>query len=72
MSSSSLGGPGASSRSSRCAQLLPGRRYFIHSYEGNEWRYTPDGVHLTDEQLHKYGLFIGKAAALRYVALKQK
>lgn len=33
---------------------------FIEAYEGNEQKYTPDGVHLTDEYFHKYGAFIGE------------
>ena len=37
---------------------------FIDRYEGNERRYTADGVHLTDEYFHKYGKFIGGALAL--------
>lgn len=37
---------------------------FIGSYDGHEECYTFDGVHLTDECLHKYGVFLGKAASL--------
>ncbi len=37
---------------------------FIDRYEGNERRYTRDGVHLTDEYFHKYGAFIGGAVSL--------
>ena len=37
---------------------------FIDRYEGNERRYTADGVHLTDEYFHKYGAFIGGAVSL--------
>jgi hypothetical protein len=37
---------------------------FIERYEGNERRYTADGVHLTDENFHKYGGFIGGALSL--------
>ena len=43
---------------------------FIDRYEGNEGRYTADGVHLTDEYFHKYGKFIGGALSLRKVAGK--
>lgn len=37
---------------------------FIDRYEGNERRYTADGVHLTDEYFHKYGAFVGGALSL--------
>ncbi|MBI1980836.1 MAG: SGNH/GDSL hydrolase family protein [Methylocystis sp.] len=43
---------------------------FIDRYEGNERRYTADGVHLTDEYFHKYGEFIGGALSLRKDAAK--
>lgn len=34
---------------------------FIETYEGDEQKYAPDGVHPTDEYYHKYGAFIGDA-----------
>ena len=37
---------------------------FISSYDGHEECYTFDGIHLTEECLHKYGAFLGKAASL--------
>ena len=37
---------------------------FIVSYAGNEKKYTPDGIHLTDEYFHRYGTFIGNSASL--------
>ena len=45
---------------------------FIDQYDGHEQCYTADGVHLTDEYLHKYGTFIGKAASLSKSALQRK
>jgi hypothetical protein len=37
---------------------------FINKFEGHEEYYQFDGVHLTDEYLHKYGQFIGSAMSL--------
>lgn len=37
---------------------------FIDRFEGHEEFYKFDGVHLTDEYLHKYGQFIGSAMSL--------
>ncbi|WP_424363479.1 SGNH/GDSL hydrolase family protein [Methylocystis parvus] len=37
---------------------------FIDKFEGHEEYYKFDGVHLTDEWLHKYGKFIGSAMSL--------
>ena len=37
---------------------------FISSYDGHEECYTFDGIHLTEECLHKYGAFLGRAALL--------
>lgn len=37
---------------------------FIDSFYGHEEFYKFDGVHLTDEYLHKYGKFIGEALTL--------
>lgn len=37
---------------------------FIDRFEGHEEYYKLDGVHLTDEYLHKYGKFIGGAISL--------
>lgn len=37
---------------------------FIDRFEGHEEYYQFDGVHLTDEYLHKYGRFIGSAMSL--------
>lgn len=37
---------------------------FINKFEGHEEYYKFDGVHLTDEWLHKYGKFIGSAMSL--------
>jgi hypothetical protein len=37
---------------------------FIPRYRGHESCYTADGVHLADQCLHKYGLFVGKALKL--------
>jgi hypothetical protein len=37
---------------------------FIDSFEGHEEYYKLDGVHLTDEYLHKYGAFIGASMIL--------
>ncbi|HMK89050.1 MAG TPA: SGNH/GDSL hydrolase family protein [Methylocystis sp.] len=45
---------------------------FIERYEGHEQCYTPDGVHLTDEWLHKYGTFIGNATALRSAGIQKR
>jgi lysophospholipase L1-like esterase len=42
---------------------------FIDRFEGHEECYTLDGVHLTNECLHKYGTFIGKAMAIKSGAL---
>jgi hypothetical protein len=45
---------------------------FIDSFDGHEEYYQFDGVHLTDEWLHKYGRFIGEAMTLpRKVAQRQ-
>lgn len=41
--------------------------HFMPSYEGNEHRFKPDGVHLRDEDLHAYGAFIGREAAIRFL-----
>lgn len=45
---------------------------FMEKYEGNEYRFKPDGVHLTDEELHKYGAFIGRSASLRYLPMTMR
>ena len=45
---------------------------FISSYDGHEECYTMDGVHLTEECLHKYGAFIGKATSLKSEASARK
>ena len=37
---------------------------FLPRYRGNESCYTADGVHLTKECLHAYGVFVGKALTL--------
>lgn len=37
---------------------------FIDKFDGHEEYYKLDGVHLTDEHLHKYGDFIGRAMTL--------
>lgn len=37
---------------------------FIEKFDGHEEYYKFDGVHLTDEWLHKYGAFIGSAMSL--------
>jgi hypothetical protein len=37
---------------------------FIDRFEGHEEYYKLDGVHLTDEYLHKYGRFIGTSMIL--------
>jgi lysophospholipase L1-like esterase len=37
---------------------------FIDSFYGHEEYYKFDGVHLTDEWLHKYGKFVGEAMTL--------
>ncbi len=37
---------------------------FIPRYRGHEDCYTADGVHLTNECLHAYGVFVGKALTL--------
>jgi hypothetical protein len=37
---------------------------FIDKFEGHEEYYKLDGVHLTDEYLHKYGRFIGSSIIL--------
>lgn len=37
---------------------------FVDRFEGHEEYYKLDGVHLTDEYLHKYGRFIGEAMTL--------
>jgi hypothetical protein len=37
---------------------------FIDKFDGHEEYYKFDGVHLTDEWLHKYGRFIGSAMSL--------
>jgi hypothetical protein len=37
---------------------------FIPRYRGHEGCYTADGVHLIDECLHKYGVFVGNALTL--------
>ncbi len=37
---------------------------FLPHYRGNESCYTTDGVHLTKECLHAYGVFVGKALTL--------
>jgi hypothetical protein len=37
---------------------------FIDKFEGHEEFYRLDGVHLTDEYLHKYGEFVGSAMTL--------
>jgi len=37
---------------------------FIPRYDGHEACYTADGVHLTEECLHKYGVFVGEALTL--------
>ncbi|PPD45557.1 MAG: hypothetical protein CTY15_04005 [Methylocystis sp.] len=37
---------------------------FIDAFEGHEECFKLDGVHLTDEHLHKYGAFIGGAMTL--------
>lgn len=37
---------------------------FIDKFEGHEEYYKFDGVHLTDDYLHKYGTFIGQAMTL--------
>ncbi|MFY9626828.1 MAG: SGNH/GDSL hydrolase family protein [Methylocystis sp.] len=38
---------------------------FIERYQGHEHCYAKDGVHLTDECSHKYGMFIGNATSIR-------
>lgn len=45
---------------------------FIDRFEGHEEYYKFDGVHLTDEWLHKYGAFIGRAMALPRRMAEQK
>jgi hypothetical protein len=45
---------------------------FIDQYEGHEQFYASDGVHLTDESLHKYGAFIGNATSIRNVTAQSK
>ena len=37
---------------------------FIPRYRGHESCYTADGVHLTEECLHNYGVFVGRALTL--------
>jgi hypothetical protein len=37
---------------------------FVDRFEGHEEYYKLDGVHLTDEYLHKYGRFIGSSMIL--------
>jgi hypothetical protein len=44
---------------------------FIDEFDGHEGCYASDGVHLTDEYLHKYGTFIGNAIALRIDAAQR-
>jgi lysophospholipase L1-like esterase len=45
---------------------------FIDKFDGHEEYYKFDGVHLTDEYLHKYGRFIGEALTLpRKIAQRQ-
>lgn len=45
---------------------------FIDKFEGHEEYYQFDGVHLTDEYLHKYGKFIGSAITLADSAGRRK
>jgi hypothetical protein len=45
---------------------------FIDGYEGHEQFYTSDGVHLTDEYLHKYGAYIGSAISIKSDAVQRK
>jgi len=45
---------------------------FIDKFDGHEEFYKFDGVHLTDEYLHKYGRFIGEAMALPRRVAQQK
>jgi len=43
---------------------------FIDQYEGNEGCYKKDGIHLTDECLHRYGQFIGSATSIRNAGIE--
>jgi hypothetical protein len=45
---------------------------FIDKFEGHEEYYRLDGVHLTDEHLHKYGAFVGGALSLASTASRRK
>jgi hypothetical protein len=45
---------------------------FIDDYKGHERFFKSDGVHLTDEALHKYGAFIGSATSIRHVTAQSR
>jgi hypothetical protein len=40
---------------------------FIDEYKGHERFYKSDGVHLTDESLHRYGAFLGRETSIRHI-----
>jgi hypothetical protein len=45
---------------------------FIDEFDGHERCYAADGVHLTEEYSHKYGIFLGNATSIRTEASQGK